>query len=203
MTQRKTLKGVDHNVVTIHNKSSLLVGGEVRGCAVCSRQPSFTMGPSFNFYWDDRHSLCGESTVQKNRATKPRVTTYTVTKKLFKSAVNCYSGELLGVEQVAAPLWWSDRWWVCTSIMLSHSKCYANLYELVKIEEWGQDIFVCGCFDEEQWRIRESTGYMWWGVRVTIAGDESGQEWVLGHKVRWERQAGPRRAENGQPGRKF
>ena len=113
------------------------------------------------------------------------------------AAANC-SARLLYFERIAPPVRWEDDWWACTSMMLSHSKSWATLYQVVPMEEWGEPTFVFGCFDEDWIEERERSGLFWRGVRVQIENDH--REFVLGVRVRWVRERNAKPPAGGQPG---
>lgn len=121
---------------------------------------------------------------------------FTVKSDVFDTAAANCSARLLYYERIGVPIRWEGDWWVCTSMMVSHSKSWATMHQVVPIEEWDEVVQVYGCFDEDWIEEREKSGLFWRGVKVQIEGDA--REFVLGVRVRWVRQPNPRSSPIGQ-----
>lgn len=119
---------------------------------------------------------------------------YSVSEDLFDKGIATFSGLILRAERIKPPIRWSGRWWIASSMMLSHSSSWMGLYEVVKIEDWHGDVFVYGNFDADWIKRREASGNFWHGVKVQIVGRS--EEFVLGSRVRWTRPA-PKPASGG------
>ena len=121
---------------------------------------------------------------------------FKVPRKLFDEAVETYSGRLLWYEKIKPPISWEGRQWVVTSMMLSHSYSWANLYEVVPLSEWDGEVFVYGCYDELWISEREKSGLFWHGVLVQTI--DSPDQYVLSAKIKWLREKQPRSLKQGQ-----
>ena len=121
---------------------------------------------------------------------------FTVSGQLFDAAVARNSVSLLHQERINEPFWWEGDRWTVTSLMLSHSNCWASLYQVVPLGEWEGDTFVHGLYDEEWRERREATGTYWTGCIVSCGQDQ----FVLGSKVTWIREKRPRPSDEGMPG---
>lgn len=125
-----------------------------------------------------------------------RTPQFKVPRKLFDEAVATYSGRLLWYEKIMPPIVWEDRQWVVTSMMLSHSYSWANLYEVVPLADWDGEVFVYGCYDEQWISEREKSGLFWHGVLVQTV--DAPDQYVLSAKIKWTREKQPRSAKQGQ-----
>ena len=117
-------------------------------------------------------------------------------RKMFDASMETYSGRLLWHERIKQPLKWESRQWVVTSMMLSHSYSWANLYEVVPLSDWVGDVYVFGCFDEKWIAERDRSGLFWHGVLVQP--EESAEQFVLSTKVHWVREKQPKAKPEGQ-----
>ena len=121
---------------------------------------------------------------------------FIIPRKMFDESMESYSGRLLWSEKIKEPRRWEDRYWVVTSMMLSHSQSWANLYEVVPLAEWVGDVYVFGCFDDKWIMERDRSGLFWHGVLVQT--EESSEQFVLSTKVHWVREKQPKAKKQGQ-----
>lgn len=125
-----------------------------------------------------------------------RTPKFTVPRKLFDKAADTYSGRLLWHERIKPPIKWEGRLWVATSMMLSHSYSWINLYEVIPLDQWEGEVFVFGCFDEQWIEDRSKSGLFWHGVLVQI--EDHPDQMVLSTKVQWVREKQPKPPKDGQ-----
>ncbi len=116
----------------------------------------------------------------------------------FDQIISTFSGSILRVEQVRNPVKIWGEMFVCTSLGLSHSNNWATCYSLNKIEEWSGPVHVYGATDEEWYKRVQVTKQHWYGFRVFVENDDSGQEYVLGRKSVFIREPYPKAKTNGQ-----
>ena len=121
---------------------------------------------------------------------------FRIPRKLFDKALGTFSGRLLWHERIRKPITWEERQWVVTSMMLSHSHSWANLYEVVPLREWVGEVFIFGCYDEQWMEERERSGLFWSGVMVQVQG--GAEQFVLSNKVHWIRERPPKPPSRGQ-----
>jgi len=130
---------------------------------------------------------------------KPKTPKFSVEARLFDKAIEkSNSVRLLRNEKIQPPIRWAGHWWTVTSFMLSHSRSWASVYEVVPLDEWDGEVYVFGCYDEHWIADRGRSGLFWHGVKVQVQGRPN--EFVLSTKVQWVRQEPIRKSNpSGSP----